>query len=43
MLPNDFSANRTVYYWLRRLLRRMLLKTIHDLALMLDRMRMAAT
>ena len=39
MLPNDFPAYQTVYYWFRRLMRRMLFKTIHDLALMLDRMR----
>lgn len=39
MLPNDFLAYQTVYYWFRRLMRRMLFKAIHDLALMLDRMR----
>ncbi len=38
MLPNDFPPYQTVYYWFRRLMRRMLFKTIHDLALMLDRM-----
>jgi putative transposase len=38
MLPNDFPPWETVYYWFRRLMRRMLFKTIHDLALMLDRM-----
>jgi hypothetical protein len=27
-----------VYYWFRRLMRRMLFKTIHDLALLLDRL-----
>ena len=38
MLPNDFSPYQTVYYWFRQLMRRMLCKTVHDLALMLDRM-----
>lgn len=38
MLPNDFPPYQTVYYWFRRLMRRMLFRTIHDLALMLDRM-----
>lgn len=38
MLPNDFPPYRTVYYWFRRLMRRLLFKTIHDLALMLERM-----
>lgn len=38
MLPNDFPAYQAVHYWFRRLMRRMLFKTIHDLALMLDRM-----
>ena len=38
MLPNDFPPYQTVYYWFRRFMRRMLFKTIHDLALMLDRM-----
>lgn len=38
MLSNDFPPWETVYYWFRRLMRRMLFKTIHDLALMLDRM-----
>ena len=37
MLPNDFPPWETVYYWFRRLMRRMLFRTIHDLALMLDR------
>ena len=39
MLPNDFPTYQTVYYWFRRPMHRMLFKTIHDLALMLDRMR----
>ena len=38
MLPNDFPPYQTVYYWFRRLMRRMLFRTIHDLALMLDRL-----
>jgi transposase len=38
ILPDDFSAYQTLYYWLRRLMRRFLFRTIHDLALMLDRM-----
>lgn len=36
MLPNDFLPYQTVYYWFQRLIRRMLFRTIHDLALMLD-------
>ena len=38
MLPNDFPPYQTVYYWFRRLMRRMLFRTIHDLALMIDRL-----
>jgi len=38
MLPNDFPPYQTVYYWFRRLVRCFLFRTIHDLALMLDRM-----
>ena len=38
MLPNDFSPYQAVYYWFRRLMRRMLFRNIHDLALMLDRL-----
>lgn len=37
MLPNDFPPWQTVYWWLRRLVRRLLFRTIHDLALMLGR------
>ena len=37
-LPNNFPPYQTVYYWLRRLMRRMLFQTIHELALMSDRM-----
>jgi putative transposase len=38
MLPNNFPPYQTVYYWFRRLMRRFLFRTIHDLALGLDRM-----
>lgn len=38
MLPNDFPPYQTVYYWFRRPMRCFLFRTIHDLALMLDRM-----
>jgi transposase len=34
----DGEVEKTVYYWFRRLMRRFLFRTIHDLALMLDRM-----
>ena len=37
MLPAHFAPWQTVYWWFRRLLRRFLFRTIHDLALMLDR------
>ena len=37
MLPKDFPAWQTVYWWFRRLVRRLLFRMIHDLALMLDR------
>lgn len=39
MLPKDFPPWQTVYWWFRRLVRRLLSRTIHDLALMLDRER----
>src|SRR3954452_10265356 len=39
MLPNDFPPWQTVYWWFRRLVRRLLFRTIHDVALMLDRER----
>jgi putative transposase len=39
MLPNDFPPWQTVYWWFRRLMRRFLFRTIHDVALMLDRER----
>lgn len=38
MLLIDFPPYQTVYYWFRPLIRRMLFRTIHDLALMLDRL-----
>ena len=34
----DFPPYQTVSYWFRRLMRRMLFRTTHDLALMLDRL-----
>ena len=37
MLPKDFPPWQTVYWWFRRLVRRLLFRTIHDLALMLGR------
>jgi transposase len=37
MLPKDFPPWQTVYWWFRRFVRRLLFRTIHDLALMLDR------
>jgi putative transposase len=38
MLPKDFPPWPTVYWWFRRFVRRfLLLQTIHDMALMLDR------
>lgn len=39
MLPHDFPSWQTVYWWFRRFVRRLLFRTIHDLALMLDRER----
>jgi putative transposase len=39
MLPNDFGPWQTVYWWFRRFVRRLLFRTIPDLALMLDRER----
>ena len=39
MLPIHFPPWETVYWWFRRLARRFLFKTIHDVALMLDRER----
>ncbi len=39
MLPKDFPPWQTVYWWFRRFVRLMLFRTIHDVALMLDRKR----
>jgi transposase len=39
MLPIHFLPWQTVYWWFRRLTRRFLFKTIHDVVLMLDRER----
>jgi transposase len=39
MLPKDFPPWQTVYWWFRRLVRRLLFRTIHDVAAMLDRER----
>lgn len=40
MLPHDFPPWQTVYWWFRRFVRRLLFRTLHDVALMLDRERM---
>jgi transposase len=37
MLPVHFGPWQTVYWWFRRFVRRLLFRTIHDVALMLDR------
>ena len=39
MLPIHFPPWQTVYWWFRRFVRMMLFRTIHDIALMLDRER----
>lgn len=39
MLPKDFPPWQTVYWWFRRLMRRFLFETIHDMAVMIDRER----
>jgi transposase len=39
VLPNDFPPWQTVYWWFRRFVRLMLFRTIHDIALMMDRER----
>jgi putative transposase len=39
MLPTHFGAWQTVYWWFRRFVRRLLFRTLHDIALMLDRER----
>jgi len=37
ILPTNFGPWQTVYWWFRRFVRRLLFRTIHDVALMLDR------
>jgi transposase len=37
MLPKDVPPWRTVYWWFRRFVRRLMFQAIHDVALMLDR------
>ena len=37
MLPIHFGPWQTIYWWFRRFVRRLLFRTIHDVALMLDR------
>ena len=39
MLPKDFPPWQTVYWWFRRFVHQMLFRTIHDIALMIDRER----
>ena len=39
MLPKDLPPWQTVYRWFRRFVRLMLFRTIHDIALMMDRER----
>ena len=39
MLPIHFPPWQTVYWWFRRFVRRLLFRTIHDLAVMIDRER----
>jgi len=39
MLPHNFPPWQTVYWWFRRFVRRLLFRTLHDVALMLDRER----
>ena len=39
MLPKDFPPWQTVYWWFRRFVRRLLFRTIHNVALMVDRER----
>lgn len=41
MLPKGFPPWQTVYWWFLRFVRRLLFRTIHDVALMLDREREA--
>ncbi len=37
MLPMHFPPWQTVYWWFRRLARRLMFRTIHDVAMMMDR------
>src|SRR5260370_12398122 len=39
MLPVHFPPWQTVYWWFRRFVRLLLFRTIHDIALMVDRER----
>ena len=39
MLPTEFGPWQTVYWWFRRFVRLLLFRTIHDVALMMDRER----
>jgi transposase len=39
MSPTDFGPWQTVYWWFRRFVRRRLFRTVHDIALMMDRER----
>src|SRR5437763_13447372 len=43
MLPRDFPPWQTVYWWFRRFVRLLLFRTIHDVALMIDRERSGRT
>ncbi len=42
MLPTNFKPWQTVYRWFRRFVRRLMFRTIHDVALRLDRKRAGA-
>lgn len=37
MLPSRFKSWQTIYWWFRRFVRRLLFRTVHEVALMLDR------
>ena len=41
MLPNDFLPRQTIYWRFRRFVRHLLSRTVHDVALMIDRDRKA--
>ena len=43
MLPIHFPPWQTVYWWFRRLARRLMFQTIHEIALMIDRARVGRT